>query len=109
MIFHTNFQAQQGHPLPTTPPPFPSSISAPAVFAALLRYRQSDGLAAGLQIQPERSETFAPMPFPHLGLSQGIMARSFLPTCSMGCSLSWRRMVLKKGRPAMFSRIHERA
>jgi hypothetical protein len=48
-------------------------------------------------------------PLSHLGLSQGIMARSFLPTCSMRCSLSRRRMVLKKGRPAMFSRIHERA
>ena len=38
-----------------------------------------------------------------------IMARSFLPTSSMGCSASWRRRALNTGRRAWFSRIHSLA
>src|SRR5205085_11948831 len=40
---------------------------------------------------------------------QGIIARRWAPTASIGCSADWRRRALKTGRLAWFSRIHSLA
>jgi hypothetical protein len=97
------------HCIPQSPPPGGGEVNPPGRTDLLNTSPPPPG--GKVRFSPRlRGELEGGLCYLHyFGFNHGIIARSSRPTFSMRCSFSRRRMVLKKGRPARFSKIQERA